>query len=115
MSRRSREGAARRLTRNAPVFAALGDETRLSLVTKLSEGSQVSIARLAEGTSVTRQAITKHLKVLEGAGLVRGIRRGRENLFALAPEPLDEARRALDRIARHWDEALARLKDYVER
>ena len=114
MSPTSRDSGVRDLRRNAPIFAALGDATRLKLVTKLSRGSRVSIARLTEGSTLTRQAITKHLRVLQEAGLVRGVRRGRENLFELEPEPLDEARRALDGISRQWDEALARLKSFVE-
>jgi DNA-binding transcriptional ArsR family regulator len=114
MSPIRRESAVRKLRRNAPIFAALGDETRLRLLTKLSGGSRFSIARLTEGSTLTRQAITKHLRVLQDAGLVRGVRRGRENLFELEPEPLDEARRALARISRQWDEALARLKSFVE-
>ena len=108
------ERATRRPRRNAPLFAALGDETRLTLLTKLSGGSRCSIAQLTAGSTLTRQAITKHLRVLQDVGLVRGVRRGRENLFELEPKPLDEARRALDRIARQWDEALARLKAFVE-
>jgi DNA-binding transcriptional ArsR family regulator len=99
---------------SAPVFAALGDQTRLTLLTKLGGGSRFSIARITKGSSLTRQAITKHLRVLQGAGLVRGVRRGRENLFELRPRRVDEARRALDRISRQWDEALARLKSFVE-
>ena len=115
MSPAGRDSSVRELRRNAPIFAALGDETRLRLVTKLSGGRRVSIARLTAGSTVTRQAITKHLRVLQEAGLVRGVRRGRENLFELEPEPLDEARRALDGISRQWDAALARLKSFVER
>lgn len=114
MSPRHRESATRKRRSTAPVFAALGDETRLTLLTRLSGGSRFSIARLTEGSTLTRQSITKHLRVLEGAGLVRGVRRGRENLFQLEPEPLNEARHALDRISRQWDEALARLKTFVE-
>ena len=114
MSQASRESGARDLRRNAPIFAALGDATRLRLLTKLSRGSRVSIAGLTHGSALTRQAITKHLRVLQDAGLVRGIRRGRENLFELEPEPLDEARQALERISRQWDQALARLKSFVE-
>jgi DNA-binding transcriptional ArsR family regulator len=114
MSRRRRESAVAELRRSAPVFAALADETRLALLTRLGEGPRFSIARLTEGSAVTRQAISKHLRVLEEAGLVRGIRRGRENLFELEPGRIDEARRALDRISRKWDEALARLKALVE-
>ena len=96
------------------MFAALGDETRLSLVATLSGGAPRSISQLTAGCNVTRQAVTKHLRVLEGAGLVRGVRRGRESLFALEPASLDAARRTLDRIAAQWDQALARLKAFVE-
>ena len=106
--------AAQRLRGSAPVFAALGDETRLSLVAKLSGGSPRSITQLTEGCAVTRQAVTKHLRVLEGAGLVRGVRQGRESLFELQPKSLDSARRALDVISQQWDQALARLKSFVE-
>ena len=114
MSARRLERSPRALRRHASVFAALGDETRLSLLTRLGGGAPISIARLTEGSALTRQAITKHLRVLEGAGLVRGVRRGRESVFELEPKPLDEARRALDGISRRWDEALARLKKFVE-
>jgi DNA-binding transcriptional ArsR family regulator len=113
-SPRSGAASASKLRAHAPVFAALGDETRLSLVSKLSGGASLSITELTSGAGVTRQAITKHLRVLEGAGLVRGLRRGRESLYQLSPEPLDEARRALDIISQQWDQALARLKAFVE-
>ena len=96
------------------MFAALGDETRLTLVTRLSDGRPRSITRLSEGSKLTRQAITKHLLILENAGLVRGVRRGRENLFQLKADSLVEARRTLDNISRQWDEALGRLKTFVE-
>lgn len=98
----------------APVFAALGDKTRLAIVSRLSAGAALSIAGLTEGSTLTRQAITKHLRVLEDAGLVRSRRRGRENRFALEAGRLDQARRALDRISAQWDVALARLKLFVE-
>jgi DNA-binding transcriptional ArsR family regulator len=113
-ARRPSGHAAAALRTSAPVFAALGDETRLTLLGKLSGGGALSISELTQGSEVTRQAITKHLRVLEGAGLVRGIRRGRESLFELEPKPLDEARQALERLSREWDEALARLKAFVE-
>jgi len=87
---------------------------RLRLVTKLSNEGQASIAHLTAGTALTRQAITKHLHVLEEVGLVRGVRRGRENVFELEPQRLNDARRALKRISRQWDAALARLKALVE-
>ncbi len=109
------EIAARSLRRHAPIFAALGDATRLGLLTKLSAGSELSIAQLTAGTPLTRQAITKHLRVLQSAGLVRNVRHGRENCFELEPRRLDEARRALDSISRQWDEALDRLKAFVEK
>jgi len=111
MSRRRGSAA---LESSAPVFAALGDTTRLRLVARLSEGLPLSISRLTSGTDVTRQAITKHLRVLAGAGLVRDVRRGRERLWELDPQQLREARRSLDLISRHWDDALARLKSAVE-
>jgi DNA-binding transcriptional ArsR family regulator len=97
----------------APVFAALGDPTRLELVSRLCAGP-MSIAQLASGAAVTRQAITKHLEVLADAGLVRDARRGRERIFELEAARLDEARRYLDHVSQRWDEALARLKKLVE-
>lgn len=112
MSRNTRKPRA--LRRSAPVFAALGDRTRLGLLAALGEGEPRSITSLAEGAPVTRQAITKHLRVLRDAGLVRDVRCGRERLFALEPASLLEARRALDSISRQWDEALSRLKALVE-
>ena len=96
------------------MFAALGDETRLELVAKLSSGRPRSISSLAEGSGISRQAVTKHLRVLEHAGLVRGLRVGRQRLFEPDPEPLDEVRRYLADISRAWGDALARLKSYVE-
>jgi DNA-binding transcriptional ArsR family regulator len=113
MSRSSSKAAS--LVRAAPVFAALGDETRLAVVARLSAGGPQSIARLTSGSAVTRQAITKHLAVLADAGLVRDVRRGRERVFDLDTARLDQARRALDQISERWDDALARLRDFVER
>jgi DNA-binding transcriptional ArsR family regulator len=98
----------------APVFAALGDGTRLELVARLSGGEPLSITQLASGASMTRQAITKHLHVLEEAGLIRGARRGREQMWELEPRQLEQARRCLEQIARQWESALRRLRDYVE-
>lgn len=74
----------------------------------------MSIARLTSGSRVTRQAVRKHLRVLEAAGLVRGARRGRESIWRLEPPRLEEARRALDRIATRWDAAIERLRRQVE-
>jgi len=98
----------------APIFAALGDRTRLQLLTKLSSGQPHSISQLARGSKLTRQAITKHLRMMEGAGLVHGARKGRETLFELDPAPLAEVRSYLDRVSAQWDQALARLKAFVE-
>jgi DNA-binding transcriptional ArsR family regulator len=99
---------------SAPLFAALGDETRLELVRRLSSGEPLSIARLSEGAHVTRQAISKHLRVLADAGLVRAVKQGRESRFQLQPERIDDARRSLDHISARWDAALERLKHLVE-
>jgi DNA-binding transcriptional ArsR family regulator len=102
------------LKTRATVFAALGDETRLTVLAKLLSGEPQSIARLTEGTRLTRQAVTKHLHVLEGAGVVRSTRAGREALYELQPRPIADARAYLDRIAQQWDDALNRLKSFVE-
>jgi len=105
--------AARRV--HAPVFAALGDETRLSLVIKLCEASPQSISELTQGSNLTRQAISKHLRVLQDAGLVASVRAGRESLYEFKPKPIDGIKTYLDHVSRQWDEALGRLKSLVER
>jgi len=102
------------LKTRALVFAALGDETRLSVLGKLCNGKPQSISRLTAGTSLSRQAVTKHLRVLANAGVVRSVRSGRESLFALEPQPIEEVRNYLDQVSRQWDDALARLKSFVE-
>lgn len=99
----------------AAVFAALGDPTRLSVVARLSAEGPLSIARLAEGTAVTRQAVAKHLQVLAGAGLVSGAREGRESVWTLDRRGLSEAQLALETISKGWDATILRLKAYVER
>ncbi|HEY6645045.1 metalloregulator ArsR/SmtB family transcription factor [Povalibacter sp.] len=103
-----------KLNAAAPVFAALGDATRLRLVARLCTGGPASIAALTANADVTRQAVTKHLHVLEGAGLVHGLRRGREQVWEIEPAKLDEARRCLDIISTQWDAALERLRAAVE-
>ena len=105
---------ASRLAKAAPVFAALGDLTRIALVARLCGGGPQSIARLTTGSAVTRQAITKHLDVLAGAGLVHDLWRGRERIWQLDTGRLAEAVRHLDQISKGWDEALGRLKKFVE-
>lgn len=113
LSRRNKSTRIRRL--RAPVFAALGDETRLSLVAKLCGGRPHSISELTRGSRLTRQAITKHLRVLEHAGIVRGVRTGRESIFNFNPEPVEEMKQYLDFVSRQWDDALSRLKSFVEK
>jgi len=106
---------AARLAQAAPLFAALGDETRLTLVSRLSGQGPQSIARLTEGTRVSRQAITKHLHALAEAGLVESTRDGRERIWELRPKRLAEASRYLEQISDQWDDALGRLRAFVER
>lgn len=113
MSRRN-SSAAIKLEEQAHVFAALGDPTRLSLVAKLIDGKPHSISTLTEGTKVSRQAITKHLTVLEDVGLVSKIKDGRESLYELDPKPLKSLQEYLDVIASQWDHALQSLKAFVE-
>jgi DNA-binding transcriptional ArsR family regulator len=100
---------------SAPLFAALGDETRLRLVARLCDGGPMSIARLTEGFPITRQAITKHLRMMEDAGLVNSAQSGRESVWQLEPRRLDDARRYLNEISTEWDHALVRLRRFVER
>jgi DNA-binding transcriptional ArsR family regulator len=109
-----RRRAGRALAAAAPIFAALGDRTRLGLVARLCRGGPLSIARLTEGAAVSRQAVTKHLRALEEAGLVLSARAGRERVWELQPKRLAEIRRQLDAIAAQWDDALARLRRFVE-
>lgn len=99
---------------SAPLFAALGDRTRLRLVSRLCARGPLSITSLTAGSSITRQAITKHLRVMEQAGLVRHERRGRESVWQVEAERLADARRYLEMISRQWDEVLERLRDFVE-
>lgn len=98
----------------APLFAALGDDTRLQLVTRLSTGGPLSITKLTAGFPMTRQAITKHLRVMEQAGLVRSTTQGRENVWTLEEPRLTDACRYLQQISSMWDKRLERLKRLVE-
>lgn len=113
MSRRA--SAAARWADAAPVFAALGDETRLAVLARLCSDGPLSISRLSEGAGVSRQAITKHLNALAGAGVVRHTRRGRERIFELEPKRLERARQCLDQVSAQWDAAIDRLKSFLER
>lgn len=98
----------------APVFAALGDATRLVLISRLSDGRAHSIAQLTNGLSLTRQGVTKHLRVLERAGIVNSSRVGRESKFTFVPEPIRHASTYLDTVSVQWDDALSRLQSFVE-
>jgi DNA-binding transcriptional ArsR family regulator len=114
MSRIGRDSSAAKRRQHAAVFAALGDETRLSLVTTLSGGEPRSIAQLTGGSKMTRQAITKHLRVLQSAGVVHSVRAGRESRFEFDPQPLSELQEYLGRVSAQWDQVLSRLKTLVE-
>jgi DNA-binding transcriptional ArsR family regulator len=104
----------REVSHAAPMFAALGDETRLALVARLSSEGPLSITQLTVGSAVTRQAVTKHLNVLATAGLVSDLRRGRERIWELEPEQVEAASTYLEHVSKRWDEALGRLKRFVE-
>lgn len=115
MSRKShRDTTAKRLD-YASVFAALGDETRLSLIAKLCGGQPRSISQLREGSKLTRQGITKHLRVLERAEIVHSVRTGRESRFEFNPQAIEGIKEYLDFVSEQWDRALSRLKSFVER
>jgi len=114
MSLKSRRGIAAGARDRAVIFAALGDETRLLLIAKLCSGQPHSISELTVGSKLTRQAITKHLRVLQRAGIVHGVRAGREKRFEFDPEPMQEIKQYLDIVSEQWDQALARLKSFVE-
>lgn len=102
------------MQKSAPVFAALGDETRLRLIALLCAGGALSITQLTADTHITRQAVTKHLHVLADAGLVHDLKQGRERLWEFESARLEEAQRSLDTIAQQWDRSLARLKSMLE-
>ena len=114
MSRRNRSSVTSKRRAHATVFSALGDETRLLLVAKLCGGQPYSISQLTRGSQLSRQAITKHLRVLENVGFVHSVRAGRENLFEFDPQPLTGIKEYLDSVSQQWDRALSRLKSFVE-
>jgi DNA-binding transcriptional ArsR family regulator len=111
---RRASGGAAAAAEAVPIFAALGDETRLQLVTRLCTGGAMSVTRLADGAAISRQAITKHLRVLEAAGLTRVTRQGRESVWVVELTRLDTARQYLDVISKQWDDTLRRLARFVE-
>src|SRR3989442_14391313 len=114
MSRKGHSRWTGKRRARAPVFAALGDETRLVLVAKLSGGQPCSISQLTKGSKLTRQAITKHLRVLESVGIVHSVHAGRESLFEFDPTPIEEMKEYLHFVSEQWDHALGRLKSFIE-
>jgi DNA-binding transcriptional ArsR family regulator len=98
----------------ADTFAALGDATRLHVVSRLSREGPLSITELTERVAVTRQAVTKHLEVLAAAGLVASERKGRERVWELRRRRISEAREVLEGISERWDRAIERLRAMVE-
>ena len=114
MSHKRRSSISAKRRPCGPAFAALGDETRLSLVAKLCGGRPHSISELTEGSKLTRQAITKHLRVLEGVGIVHSVRAGRESRFEFDPEPMEGIKEYLDFVSEKWDQALFRVMSFVE-
>ncbi|MGA2980802.1 MAG: helix-turn-helix domain-containing protein [Terriglobales bacterium] len=114
MSHKRRSRAAAERQARAAVFAALGHETRLSLVAKLCGRQPYSISQLTRGTNLTRQAITKHLRALESVGIVHRVRRGRESRFEFDPLPIEGIKEHLNFVSEQWDQALSRLKSFVE-
>lgn len=111
---RQNNSSAHKIEKQANVFAALGDPTRLSLVAKLNDGKPHSISTLTDGTKITRQAITKHLTVLEEVGLVLKFKDGRESLYELDTKPLESLQKYLAVIAAEWDQSLNNLKKFIE-
>jgi DNA-binding transcriptional ArsR family regulator len=114
MSARNRNTPIKEQRINASVFAALGDKTRLSLITKLRREQPCSISQLTKNSKLTRQAITKHLRVLEVVGIVRRVRRGRESIFVYQSKPIEKVKTYLDLVSEQWDQTLYRLKSFVE-
>lgn len=115
MSHKIRKRITAKPKARARVFAALGDKTRLALVARLCSGQPASISQLSEESKLTRQAITKHLGVLERAGIVRSSHAGRERIFQFDPEPLEGLQTYLGSVSKQWDQTLERLKAHVER
>jgi DNA-binding transcriptional ArsR family regulator len=115
MSHKIRKRIIAKPKARARVFAALGDKTRLALVAKLCSGEPCSIAQLSDESKLTRQAITKHLGVLERAGIVRSSHAGRERLFEFDPEPIEGLQAYLGSVSRQWDQTQTRLKSHGEK
>ncbi len=108
-----RPAVGRALLGAAPVFAALGEDARLDIVSRLCEAGPLSISRLAAGAGISRQAVTKHLHALASAGLICGERRGRERIWRLEPDRLAEVQGYLGQISAQWDDAIGRLRAFT--
>jgi DNA-binding transcriptional ArsR family regulator len=115
MSRKSRKRITAKPKAKARVFAALGDKTRLALIARLCSGEPASISQLADDSKLTRQAITKHLGVLERAGIVSSAQSGRERLFTFEPEPLGQLQQYLASVSKQWDQKSAHRKSHAEK
>jgi DNA-binding transcriptional ArsR family regulator len=98
----------------AGVLAALADPTRRQLLDALADAGRASATALAGRLPVSRQAVVKHLQVLETAGLVEAARAGREVLYSVRPEPLDASARWLADLSAAWDRRLAAIKRAAE-
>ncbi|CAN5320582.1 metalloregulator ArsR/SmtB family transcription factor [soil metagenome] len=96
------------------VLAAVADSTRRQLLGVLVDAGRASATTLADRLPVSRQAVTKHLRVLEGAGLVIGVRAGREVLYAVRSDPLDASARWLADLSAAWDRRLDAVKRAAE-
>ena len=115
MSRKDRKRITAKPKAKARVFAALGDKTRLALVARLCSGEAASISPLADDSKLTRQAITKHLGVLERAGIVSSTQSGRERLFSFEDEPIKELQQYLASVSKQWEQTTARRKSHTEK
>lgn len=111
----ARFSEAVKIERHAQKFAALGDPVRLTLVSKLVSNNAQSITELTEGTKISRQAVTKHLRILEDVGLVSSLKKGRESLYELDAKPLSEMQQYLQVISEQWDQRLNDLKSFLEK
>jgi DNA-binding transcriptional ArsR family regulator len=98
----------------APLFDALGDPNRLRIITRLCDGGPCSTTKITAVVSVSRQAATKHLLLLEAVGLVSSQRRGRERIWRVRPKSLTDAGEYLNALSQRWDKAIDRLRTYVE-
>lgn len=100
-------------TATASVFDALGDPHRLQMVIRLCDAGPSSTLEMAQAISLTRQATTKHLEILQAVGVVSSAKRGRERIWTVQPKPLTAAGDYLNALSRRWDQAIDRLKAFV--